>query len=517
MKNGVSQIKAGAALSYLQMFLRIVIGLVYTPVMLRLLGQADYGLYNTVSSTISTLHLLSFGFESAYIKYYAEYKNNDEKEKIYKLNGLFLLIFCGIGIIALLCGVFLCFHLELIFDSGLTTEEYARARILMLLMSVNLAITFPMSVFSNIIGAHERYIFQRIVSSIQTVVSPCLTIPLLLLGYGSVGLTVTSLFLQIVVFLINSYYCKYKLRVRFILRGQEKKLFKNLLTFSAFLALEMIVDQINQNIDKLILGRYQGTISVAIYSVGFSLYAYYQNFSLAISGVFTPRIHRIVNECKNDQEKQRNRLTDLFIRVGRLQFMFLALIATGIIFFGQDFIYYIWAGPGYEDSYMVALLLIIPGTVPLIQNLGIEIQRALGKYQFRCVFYAVMAMINLSISVVLCQKYGAIGCATGTAIAYIFAAGITMNIYYQKRCNLNIILFWKEILKLCRGIVIPVLLGYILMKYIDYRNIYVFFFEIVFYVCIYLLSVFAFGANEYEKDLFRKPLVSFCRKLFSKS
>jgi peptidoglycan biosynthesis protein MviN/MurJ (putative lipid II flippase) len=166
---------------------------------------------------------------------------------------------------------------------------------------------------------------------------------------------------------------------------------------------------------------------------------------------------------------------------------------------------------------MVALLLIIPGTVPLIQNLGIEIQRALGKYQFRCVFYAVMAMINLSISVVLCQKYGAIGCATGTAIAYIFAAGITMNIYYQKRCNLNIILFWKEILKLCRGIVIPVLLGYILMKYIDYRNIYVFFFEIVFYVCIYLLSVFAFGANEYEKDLFRKPLVSFCRKLFSKS
>ena len=51
MKNG-NQIKIGSLLSYLQMFLGGVISILYTPIMLKLLGQSEYGLYNTVSSTL---------------------------------------------------------------------------------------------------------------------------------------------------------------------------------------------------------------------------------------------------------------------------------------------------------------------------------------------------------------------------------------------------------------------------------------------------------------------------------
>ena len=75
--NGNSrQIKVCALLSYFQMFINVVIGLVYTPVMLRLLGQTEYGLYNTVSSTISMLTVLNLGFNGSYIRYYAKYKNS---------------------------------------------------------------------------------------------------------------------------------------------------------------------------------------------------------------------------------------------------------------------------------------------------------------------------------------------------------------------------------------------------------------------------------------------------------
>ena len=78
MENGNSrQIKMGALLSYFQMFMNVVIGLVYTPVMLRLLGQTEYGLYNTVSSTISMLAVLNLGFNGSYIRYYEKYKNEE--------------------------------------------------------------------------------------------------------------------------------------------------------------------------------------------------------------------------------------------------------------------------------------------------------------------------------------------------------------------------------------------------------------------------------------------------------
>ena len=123
--------------------------------------------------------------------------------------------------------------------------------------------------------------------------------------------------------------------------------------------------------------------------------------------------------------------------MGRVQFLILALIATGIIFFGQVFILDYWAGPGYENSYFVTLLLTIPASIALIQNIGIEIQRAMNIHQFRSVIYAVMAIVNLMLSIYLCQIYGAVGSAIGTAISLILANGFIMNIFYQKKCNEN--------------------------------------------------------------------------------
>ena len=113
----INQLKIGSLLSYFQMALSIVIGIGYTPIMLRLLGQSEYGLYNTVSSAISMLSVLSLGFNSSYIRYYAKYKVKNDDESIYRLNGLFLIIFMIIGFIALLCGTFLSFNLDIVFDS----------------------------------------------------------------------------------------------------------------------------------------------------------------------------------------------------------------------------------------------------------------------------------------------------------------------------------------------------------------------------------------------------------------
>ena len=72
------------------MFLNIVISLVYTPFMLNTLGQSEYGLYSTVSSTIAMLAVLNLGFNSSYIRYYMKYKVEKDEESISKLICLYL-------------------------------------------------------------------------------------------------------------------------------------------------------------------------------------------------------------------------------------------------------------------------------------------------------------------------------------------------------------------------------------------------------------------------------------------
>lgn len=513
MKNNVNQLKWGSLLTYGQTALSIIIGLIYTPFMIKTLGQSEYGLYNTVSSTISMFSMLNLGFSSGYIRYYARYKANDEKEKIYSLNGLFLIIFSIIALIAFVGGVFLSFNLDVVFNEGLTQEEYPKARILMLFMTLNMTFSFLMTVIRNIITSHERFVFLKSITMITTVVSPLVNVPLLLLGFKSIGLVVSAVSLAFIVDIIQCIYVFKYLKTKFVFKNFEKGLFKSLFAYSAFIALNMIIDQINWNIDKLLLARFKGTSIVAVYSVGYSLYNYYMSFSTAVSGVFTPRIHKIVNETKDNLELQRRQLTNLFTRVGRIQLLILGLIGSGIVFFGKSFILNIWAGKGYEDSYYVALLIVLPSSIALIQNLGIEIQRAKNMHQFRSIVYFFMALINLGLSIVLCQKYGAIGSAIGTAISLVAANGLIMNVYYHKKINLDIIFFWKSILNQSKGLIMPIIVGVLITKFVNLNSIPMLLLSIVVYSIIYCASEWLIGMNTYEKELVKKPVVKILKKV----
>ena len=504
----MDQLKLGTLLSYLQMVLSVIIGIVYTPVMIRLLGQNEYGLYNTVASTISMLSVLSLGFNSGYIRYYARYKTEKRTDATYRLNGMFLLIFSIIGIIAFLCGMYLTNHLQLVFSKGLTAEEYGIAKVLMLLLTINLAVSFPMSVFQTIISAHERFVYLKMLGVLRTVLGPMLTLPVLLMGYGSIGMVTVTLLVSLITDLSYLLYTTKRLKERFVFGSFESGLLKSLLGYSGFIALNIIIDQINWNIDKTLLGRFRGTAEVAVYSVGFSLYHYYMLISTSISGVFTPRIHRIYNEWKEQPEELDQRFTGLFIRVSRIQCLVLGLVASGVALFGQVFIHF-WVGDGFENAYFVALLLIFPASIALIQSLGIEIQRAENKHHFRSIVYAFMALINLGLSIWLCQKYGAVGSAIGTSISLIVANGLIMNMYYYKKCGIDIPLFWKNIMRMIPGAIPPVLFGILLTKVFPMTSFLRMAICILIYMSVYACSVWLFSMNDYEKELFR----SFVRKM----
>jgi O-antigen/teichoic acid export membrane protein len=186
--------------------------------------------------------------------------------------------------------------------------------------------------------------------------------------------------------------------------------------------------------------------------------------------------------------------------VGRIQFIVLALVCSGLIFFGDSFIL-MWAGPEYSESYYVALLLMIPVTIPLIQNVGIEIQRAQDKHRFRSVAYIIMAVVNLVLSIFLCQIYGPIGSAFGTAISVLIVNGFVMNIYYYRHCGIDIGAFWKSIARLSLGLVFPLIVGVIIRKFYHIGRVADLLLVIVIYTLVYALSMWVFGLNQEEKKM----------------
>ena len=320
------------------------------------------------------------------------------------------------------------------------------------------------------------------------------------MGYGSIGMVCVSTFLTIAKLVVNIWYCLKKLRIHFIFTGFKFGLLKEMWVFTFFIFLNQIIDQINWSVDKFLLGRILGTTAVAIYGLGGQINSMYLQFSTSISNVFVPKVNRIVVTSDDNNE-----LTRLFTKVGRVQFIVLALIFTGFIFFGQPFMYF-WGGSGYSESYYTTLWLIIPVTVPLIQNLGVEIQRAKNKHKVRSIIYLFVAIANIFISIPLIYVYGPTGAAIGTAISLIAGNVIFMNWYYYKHIGLNIWYFWKSIARFIPSLIIPCIVGVLIMEFVTINSLLILGKWIILYVAVYCLSMYFLGMNQEEKQMVMGPI-----------
>ncbi len=500
MLTNSQQRKAGIILSYLSQIIHMLSSLLYTPVMLRLLGQSEYGLYQLVYSTVAYLGLLSFGFSASYMRFYSRFKAQNSHDEIARLNGMFMIIFLCISALCLICGGIMLANIKSIFAEGLTEQEYAKAKILMLLMIINLALTFPNSVFTAIVSSKEKFMFQKLLDLLQNLFNPFLTLPLLITGFGSVSMVVITTVLTVCKLAANAVFCFKSLKAKFLFTGFQLSLFKEMWVFTFFIFINMIVDQINWSVDKILLGRFAGTAAVAIYGIGGQLNSMYLNLSTSVSAVFVPKVNRIVANTDDN-----SRLTRLFSSVGRVQFIILFLIISGFIFFGKPFIL-LWAGKGYGVSYNIALLLMVPVTVSLIQNLGIEIQRAKNMHKARSVVYLSIALSNIFVSIPCIKHWGAQGAAIGTAITLIAGNIIFMNWYYHNRIGLNMLYFWKEILKFIPAVIPPAITGIVIIKFVNLSHITLLFAAIIIYTAVYCASMWFLGMNSEEKSVISSPV-----------
>ena len=200
-----NQLKMGAILSYLSLFLGNIISILYTPIMLRLLGQGEYGLYTLANSVIGYLGILDFGIGNALVRYTAKYRADNNKEGEYNLNGMFIVVYSILAIIVLIAGFLLVSNSEKLFSSTLSIKELNTIKILMIIMVFNIAISLPFGIFNSIVSAYERFKFQKILGIIRTILNPLVMLPLLFMGYKSVGMTIATTILNITFIVINIY------------------------------------------------------------------------------------------------------------------------------------------------------------------------------------------------------------------------------------------------------------------------------------------------------------------------
>lgn len=509
MEQGKSQLRIGIILSYVNMLVGNLIPLLYTPIMLQLLGQSEYGLYKLSSTVTSYLTLISLGIGSAVVRYLIDAKIHDGEEGERKVFGLFMIIFRVIAIVTLIVGIWLTFNIQIWYGKSLDADQLFRMRILIFLMVCNTSLNFSLSPYISIVNAHEKFIFLQCMNIVSTCVGPILNLIMLFLGYASIGMAFSSLALGMLVNFLYLIYVRKYMKIRPIYKNISIVLLKDILKFSFWIFLGNVVGQLFNATDTAMIGAIPGlaTEGVAVYNVGATLNSIMLSFTIGISSLISPKVNTMVLGGSSTKE-----LTDLSIKVGRLQCYIMMLIITGFIVFGQPFIYY-YAGKGYENAYWVAILMMVPNMIPLAQSVCSSIVVAQNKHQFRSIMYLVIAILNVTGTWFLMQIMGVVGAALMTGIALILGQGFAMNWFYKVKSGIEIERFWREVGK---TYIIPVIICMIFLgvsKYMDFYKIKVFFIGILFYTIIYCLLLWKFILNTYEKQLILKPIEKIYKKL----
>lgn len=495
-----SQLKIGALLSYIALALHNLVGLLYTPFMLRMMGKSEYGLYSIAASIVAYLTVLDLGFGNAIVRYTAKFRAEGKVEEQYKMFGMFFLLYCGIGLVALMAGGVLYFNAENIFDASMTANELARTKVILLLMVLNLAITFPFSLFGSIITAYEQFVFQKVIAIARIILNTTTMIVLLNLGYKAIAMVVVTTLFNVLTLGLNFWYCKHYLKIKLIFAKFQWGFLKEVSIYSFWIFLNVIMDRIYWSTGQFVLGAFAGTAVVAVFAVAITLEHMYMSFSTAISGVFLPKVTAMAV-----RESDGKAISNLFIKTGRIQYCVMILVLTGFFLFGRQFIR-LWAGEGYDDAYIISMLFFVPLTVPLIQNLGITILQARNQMKFRSLLYLIISLVSLGAQIPLSKYYGGIGCACAIAGALVLGQIIVMNVYYQVKQKIDIVGFWIEIVKMSIvPAVLTVLTYYVLQQY-ALDTVVKLVAGIIVYLLVYLPLFFTLSMNSYERDLILKPI-----------
>ncbi len=433
----------GAVLSYLTIVLNVIVGLVISPLLVRTLGREQYSLYQLIGSFVTYFGVLDFGLGNAVIRYVAKYRAENDPKRMESFMGMVVMLYVIIGAVIAVAGAFLYLKVEALLPAGSPPEMLSQARAMFLVMVFNMTISMLATAFPSALSGMEKFVFRRALGITRLLLRAIIVAVMLHSGTSALHIMLVDTAFNIVMTIVSLLYAVFAVHVRVRFTGFDRGLLKELFTYSFYIFLNMLMNELYWNVDRLIIGKLS-LYMAAITNISSLIVQYFRDFAGALGGFFLPMATRmVVKEADNEQ------MTDLMIRVGRLQLMVISLIIVGFGACGQQFLT-LWIGDtlgsDVGQTYAITLMLMLALLIPLFQTTGISIVEAMNKHAFRAVVLAAISVGNVVLSIYLARFMGPMGAAIGTVISLVVGNILIVNWYYYKKIGLNIPRFFRDTL-----------------------------------------------------------------------
>lgn len=491
------QNKWGTILSYITVLLHTLTGIVLTGIIIRLLGNSQYGLYSIVSGLSSNMSILSLGLGTAVVRYVSECRLTQNKDKERQIVGTVCMIFTMLGLIAILVSAIIYRYFDIIYANSLSENELAQGKFMFIFASIDVVASLIDVPFSSCILAYEKYILSRLEIIAKFLMRLIITVPFVLMNESSTSIIILDMVITLSVLFFNIFYCSTRLQLGATFKIHDFKLIKTIFQYSFFVFLILITDELNKNVDQTLIGIKLTATALTVFMAGRKVSSMFDSISNAISNMFLPKATALVIE-----NASMERVQEFIVKMGRLQSFVTFYVFISFWIFGADFMW-LWLGDGYRQSWITAVI-IMSGTVcPLLKSSIKSYVQALNRQKFISIIYLINAILNAVLTWFSLDCLGIIGAAVCSAVTSILCNEIILNIYFYKKLGLNIFLIYKKIFSgIWIAILLSVLSGLIIQLAIQHYTWFVFLIVAILFTTIYTLLCYWVGMNINEKRSF---------------
>lgn len=482
----------GIVISYASTAVRTLSRLFLTPIYLSVLGIPDYGFYQYIFSIASYVMILDFGITAVINTFSIKYKEAGDNDGVENVMFYTLMFSVLAALVIVIFGIVIIAGAPAIFGKAVTGRIELTRQLLVLMISELIMLMFQ-HYFEGVILAAEKYVTLRVVDLVQILLRCAIALLLLFSKVGVLSIAIGDFVGTGLCLAFEVLYCFKKLGLKAKYHSLDTELIRGITKLAVALCLQSLISFLNSSIDKYVLGRYLDTAAVTIYSLSLTFSMFFDEIATAIQRLYLPQVVKLVSSGADGEE-----LTSFVIIPGRYQLVLCGGVLGGFILFGKHFIE-MWTGKETLDSWLIALFLMVPSVLPLIQNVCLSILTAMNKRMFRSYVLGGMAVANLILTIILVKRIGLMGAPIGTFISLILGNNIAMNLYYKKVIKINVFRLFRGILKgIMPCAIIATCICYPLTL-LNMHGIFWFVAECAIFCFVYFVLLWFFGFNDTEK------------------
>lgn len=427
--------------SYLNTGLNMVSGLFLSSFLLRMLGDTDYGIYKTIASFANYLILLEFGTGTVMTRNIAMCRGRNASEEEIQRNITTIWTFaCLLGLLIMAVAVVFYLNIGNIYAATLDAAQIAQAKGIFLYVLVQLLGSFFTQTLNGIVLAQEHYMYSSVLAILRTVLRTGLLVGLLLFWKSSIIIAQVDAGITLLLLAISVIYLYKNFRIVPKLGRMDRTILKIAAPLSIALFLQTIVNQANNNVDQFLIGIMLSPESVALYSVGMYVFSIFSSLTTIPISMYAPTVAKEVQ-----QEVPMKKLQETMVPPCRLTAIIGGLIYFGFIAMGKPFVELVY-GPEYTDAWIIAIVVMTPMYINMINGVLVNLLDALNKRMIRSVALICTTVANVLLTVVWLKWWGVIGAALATALCTFLGQVLFMNIYYSKKLSIGVMYLFREAL-----------------------------------------------------------------------